>query len=134
MKNKYILPILGILFLIVVASTLYYFVFPKSGEISHPSEISSPKEHDFTRVIVSLKGNEFTSPDFRDDDKKKEEVKKIQERVLATLTEKDVRDINMFNFIPAFACDISQSGRERLKKNKDVLSIEEDAPDFPLRP
>lgn len=60
---------------------------PKTGDIEEIQALLNKEQ--WVRVIVMLKGNEFTAPEFQDDAKKKAEVKKIQDAVLVTLTEKD---------------------------------------------
>jgi len=78
----------------------------------------------WVRVIVMLKGNEFTAPDFiSDDTKKKSEVQKIQNAVLITLTKDDFQIGRQYEFIPSFAGAISKSGMEKLIRNPLVTSI-----------
>jgi len=80
-------------------------------------------KEEWVSVIVTLKGNEFTTPEFRDDVRKKSEVQKIQNAVLATLTEDDFQISHQYQFSPSFAGMISKSGMEKLLKNSLVISI-----------
>ena len=85
------------------------------------------------RVIVGIRGNQYTSPEYQENDaKKKEEVKKVLDKVLATLTDKDIQEVKRFSFIPFFTGSISRTGFEKLMKNEDVTSVELEKPDFPL--
>ncbi len=94
---------------------------PKTGDIE---EIQTLLNKDaWVRVIVMLKGNEFAVPEFRDDVKKKSEVKKIQDAVLVTLTENDFQISHQYQFITSFAGMVSKSGMEKLLKNSQVISI-----------
>lgn len=95
-----------------------------SGDITAIRTILATKS--WTPVIVVLKGNEFTQPDFHDDAKKKIEARKIQDTVLSTLTENDFKVYNQFESITAFAGLISTSGLDTLLNNPLVVSI---APD-----
>ena len=86
------------------------------------------------RVIVMLKGNQWTAPTYRaDDSKRKKEVKKVQDAVLSGLTEEDFRLIHKYMYSPMFAGIISQSGFEKLSVDERVESILLDIPVPPAR-
>ena len=97
---------------------------PKAGDIEEIQTLL--KKNVWVRVIVVLKGNEFTAPEFQDDVKKKTEVKKIQDAVLVTLTENDFQISHQYQFITSFAGMVSNSGMEKLLKNSQVVSISMD--------
>lgn len=81
------------------------------------------------RVIVGLKGNEFTVPEYNsNDNKKKEEVRKLQDAVLNTLTPADWSNTVLFSYIPAFAGTLTISGLNKLNLNPGVLNITLDSP------
>lgn len=81
-----------------------------------------------TRVIVTLKGNEFTKPEFTDDVKKKEAVRTLTDAVLKTLLPAELTDIKTMDFVPAFGGVLTKTGLDKLEKNDNVLQIDLDKP------
>ncbi|HEY4503440.1 MAG TPA: hypothetical protein VJC14_03355 [Candidatus Paceibacterota bacterium] len=97
-------------------------ITPKTGDIEEIQTLLNKEA--WVRVIVMLKGNEFTAPDFiSDDTKKKSEVQKIQSAVLITLTQNDFQVSSQFQFITGFVGMISKSGMEKLLRDQRVISI-----------
>ena len=93
----------------------------KTGDIEEIQTLLNKEA--WVRVIVMLKGNEFTAPEFRDDVKKKSEVQKIQNAVLVTLTKNDFQVSSQFQFSLGFVGMTSKSGMEKLLKDPRVTSI-----------
>lgn len=100
---------------------------PKTGNIEEIQTLLNNTE--WVLVIVTLRGNEFTAPEFHDDVKKKSEVQKIQNAVLITLTKDDFQVSSQYQFIPSFAGKISKLGMEKLLKDSRVSSISIDRVD-----
>lgn len=98
---------------------------PASLKTSEIEEIRTLlKKEAWVRVIVVLSGNEFTSPKFQEDlNKKKSEIQKIQNAVLADLTENDFKIIWKLENSLIFTGEISKSGMEKLGKDSRVKSI-----------
>lgn len=94
---------------------------PKTGNIEEIQTLLNNTE--WVLVIVGLRGNEFTLPEFHDDVKKKSEVQKIQNAVLITLTKDDFQVGSQYQFIPSFAGRISKLGMEKLLRDPRVTSI-----------
>lgn len=150
MNQKGIANILLIVLVIAaIAGVGGYFILNKQALSPTPSPTSTPKpsstptplpttpeagdteeiqallnKEQWVRVIVMLKGNEFTAPEFRQDDAKQEaEIKKIQDAVLITLTENDFQLSHQYQYVTSFAGVVSRSGMEKLLKNSQVTSI-----------
>lgn len=94
---------------------------PKTGNIEEIQTLLNNAE--WVLVIVTLRGNEFTTPEFQDNVKKKSEVQKIQNAVLITLTKDDFQVSSQYQFIPSFAGKISKLGLEKLLRDPRVTSI-----------
>lgn len=75
-------------------------------------------------VLVWLKDNEYTSPEYQADlDKKRIEIRKIQDKVLSELNEDEFELIARFEVTNGIAGTITKEGFEELKENKYVESI-----------
>ena len=131
-QNKILAVIVGTLF---IMGSGYFLINkhqlktsnpPKGGDIEKVKLLTN--QNDWVRVIVTLKGNKFTLPDFKDDVIKKEEVKKIQDDVLKTLSPVDLRLYHLFTYTPAFSGQISKIGFDKLLSNPSVISIDLDKP------
>lgn len=93
----------------------------KGGDIT---EIQSQlKNQAWVLVVVTLEGNEFTTPEARDDAKRYAEVKRIQDTVLTTLTESDFKLSAQYTSVTSFAGKVSSSGMSKLLNNPLVTSI-----------
>jgi hypothetical protein len=78
-------------------------------------------------IIVTLKGNEYTSPTYAQNlDLKKEEIKKIQDRVLAKLGPEDFTLTYQLENSPILAGTVTLSGFQKLLADEDVIIIELD--------
>lgn len=93
----------------------------KTGDIDEIQTLLT--ENAWVRIIVTLKGNEFTAPEFQDYDKKRAEIQKIQEAALATLTEEDFIVHRKFQLTAQFSGTVSETGMEKLLKSPHVVSI-----------
>lgn len=97
-------------------------ITPKMGDVEEIQALLNKEE--WVLVIVMLKGNEFTDPNFIGDDAKKNaEAQRIQSAVLATLTTDDFQVYSRFQSITGFAGKISKSGMEKLLNDQRVISI-----------
>lgn len=134
MKQKGFAKVVLVAIAIVVIIAVGYFIFAmKDRPATQQPILTNTNIEDvqilldknaWVGVIVSMKGNEFTVPEFNSDDaKKNEESRKIQNAVLSTLTAADFRLATQFDFIVAFAGEISKTGMEKLLKDPRVLDI-----------
>ena len=81
-------------------------------------------EKDSIDVLVWLKDNEYTRPEYQADlDKKRIEIRKIQDKVLSELSEDEFELIAKFEVTNGLAGSITKEGFEELKENKYVDSI-----------
>lgn len=78
------------------------------------------------QVIVTLKGNEFTKPEFTDDAKKKEAVRTLTDAVTKTLTAAELTSLKTMDYVPAFGGMLTKSGLDKLEANENVLQIDLD--------
>ncbi len=75
-------------------------------------------------VIIWLKDNQFTSPEYQEDyDLKRAEIRKIQDRVLSTLDENEFHLKYRYIITNGFAGRLSRSGYRKLLQSPDVNSI-----------
>ena len=155
MNRKGFATIVLIALVVVLAGVVGYFAFVKKSELitQQPTPTPSPtltpttpktgdieeiqtllNKKTWVGVIVTLKGNEFTAPEFRDDVRRYAEVKKIQDAVLVTLTKDDFQISHQYQSITSFAGMVSKSGMEKLLNNSQVTSISIDKPERPAGP
>lgn len=89
------------------------------NEIAHMFEDKSP-----VNAIIWLSDNRFTSPEYHGDmDKKRREIRKLQDAVLSRLSEEDFRLQHRYIATNGFAGSLSRSGFERLRNDLNVISI-----------
>ncbi|MDP1688848.1 MAG: hypothetical protein Q8L47_01815 [bacterium] len=103
-------------------------VTDKRGDIAEIQALLSSQQ--FVRVIVEVKGNEFTVPKGNDDTKLQSEVKRLQNEVLSVLTVDDFQVTNQYSLITFFAGKISKSGLKKLLENPQVKVISMDRPNY----
>ncbi len=85
---------------------------------------SKLEENSKAGIIVWLKDNKFTSPEYQEDlNKKIQEVRKSQDLTLSKLTEKDLRLTHRYTSINGFAGIISKSGFEKLLNDENIREI-----------
>lgn len=95
--------------------------------------MDSLNKSSYARVIVSIKGNEFTASSFnKDDEKKKQEVSKLQDQVLNNLKSEDITNVSRSKYIPSFAAEITKSGLQKLLNDPQVESINLDKLGLPM--
>lgn len=74
-------------------------------------------------VIVTLKDNEFTKPEFTDDAKKKEAVRALTDAVTKTLTSTELANLKTMSYTPSFSAVLTKAGLDKLEANDNVLQI-----------
>ncbi|MEK6862302.1 MAG: S8 family serine peptidase, partial [Nanoarchaeota archaeon] len=82
------------------------------------------EENQYVNIIIWLKDNEFTSPEYQEDlDIKRNEIDKIQDKVLSRLSEEDFILKYRYEATNGFAGIISKSGFEKLLNDNNVKEI-----------
>jgi len=91
-------------------------------ELSIVEQEFKNKEH--VDIIIWLRDNKFTSPEYQDDlDKKREEIRNMQDSILSTLSEEEFQLKYRYVVTNGFAGIVSKEGFEKLKTNPLVESI-----------
>ena len=82
------------------------------------------KTSDFVDVIVWLKDNEFTSPEYQDNlDKKRAEISKMQNDVLSRLSEDEFKLKQRYSVTNGFFGSVSEIGFGKLLADLNVEEI-----------
>jgi len=87
-------------------------------------EIEKTLKEGEVNVIIWLKDNQFTSPEYQGNlDEKRAEIKQIQDKVLSVLSKDEFKLKYRYKVTNGFAGAISKSGFDKLKNHPDVVQI-----------
>lgn len=102
---------------------------PLTQEEAYQEIAEEIQDRGVARVIVGVRGNEFTAAEYQDDLTKKDaEIKRVVGQEVATLSVEDMEVDHQFKYIPYFSGLLKAPGLEKLRNNPEITSMQLDRP------